>query len=541
VTEPEPLSVDDALDRLVHQFSDSMAFFRELIQNALDAGSEEVEIRFEHQGGRLVIHVDDWGVGMNREIIETRLTRLFSSCKDGDRTKIGKFGIGFVSVFAIDPEAVCIDTSRDGEHWRILFDEQRRFSLIRRDQPVEGTKLQIYKPASRAEYHAFVARAREVIRYWCKHVDGEIRVEGELINEPFDVDAPIQLRDEGDQELLVIGHARPGRSFAGFYNRGLTLIEEQTLPGIAFKASSVHLEHTLTRDDVIREAGYARLMARIHERIAGELCQRTLAALAEAIAALDPERPPDAEQRKWLDYVWGATLYHEAEHGLPAKLGDQALFRSPSGAPLTRERLRRPKRRQVVVAAGPCPVSAVLERDGMTVVWLPGGSSRGRRLLERLAPELVDIDRWCTALPPRDSEEAVRWQVLASAVAELLDAWGAKLAGVRLGHLAHTGDLEVQGSPVSERVAITQAEFGEATPVAEIGQLGTGLLASRRVVVLNADHPTIRSIAGLAQSEPELAAYMAVKAFFLGTRLDAALDERLATLTHERRARRLRA
>jgi hypothetical protein len=58
---------------------------------------------------------------MNREIIEKQLTRLFSSAKDGDRTKIGKFGIGFVSVFAIDPHIVCVDTSRDGEHWRVLF------------------------------------------------------------------------------------------------------------------------------------------------------------------------------------------------------------------------------------------------------------------------------------------------------------------------------------------------------------------------------------------------------------------------------------
>src|SRR5690606_23328588 len=163
VAAPEPLSVDDALDRLVNQFSDSMAFLRELIQNALDAGSEEVEVWFERRDGRMIIHVDDWGEGMNREIIETRLTRLFSSSQAGDRTTIGQFGIGFVSVSAIEPEAVCIDTSRDGEHWRILFDAQRKFSLIRRDEPVEGTKLQIFKLATVAEYEQFRRRAGEVV------------------------------------------------------------------------------------------------------------------------------------------------------------------------------------------------------------------------------------------------------------------------------------------------------------------------------------------------------------------------------------------
>jgi hypothetical protein len=533
---PEPLSVDDALDRLVNQFSDATAFFRELIQNALDAGSEEVEVWFEHRDGMMIIHVDDWGEGMNREIIDTRLTRLFSSSKDGDRTKIGKFGIGFVSVFAINPEAVCIDTSRDGEHWRILFDAKREFSLIRREEPVEGTKLQIYKRASKQEYEQFRAQAREVIRYWCKHVDGEIRVEGELITEAFDLDAPIKVRLAQDQELIVVGHAADGRSFAGFYNRGLTLIEQELIPGIAFKASSVHLEHTLTRDDVIREGGFVRLMARVHDLIATRLCEQVFAALDAAVRELDPARAPTAAVRESIEYLWAAARYHEqAEHSLPAAAAGAALVRSPSGAVLGRDQLRRPRQRQVIVAPRPSPLTEVLERGGATLVWLPDECTCGRLLVEQLAPAVVEVGQWCTALPPRDTDEAVRWQVLASAVAKLLDDWGARLAGVRLGHLAF------DGSSVGDRVAITQAEYGEATRLADAAQLGTGLLASRRVVVLNADHPTIRTIAALAQTEPELGAYLAVKAFFLGERLDPETDEKLACLTHDSRQQRVRA
>jgi hypothetical protein len=534
VATPEPLTVDDALERLVNQFSDSMAFFRELIQNALDAGSEEVEVRFEHRDGRMIIHVDDWGEGMNREIIETRLTRLFSSSKDGDRTKIGKFGIGFVSVFAIDPEAVCIDTSRDGEHWRILFDAQRKFSLIRREEPVEGTKLQIFKPASVAEYQRFRARAREVVRYWCRHVEGEIRVDGELINEPFDVAAPIKVRRAHEQELVIVGHPRDGQAFAGFYNRGLTLAEEQTIPGLAFKASSPNLEHTLTRDDVIREAGFLRLMDRVHALIAGELCEQVFVALAQAIRELDPSRPLTSVERGWIEYLWGAARHHQqAEHPLSPAAAELPLFRSPSGVLIDRPMLR--KRRELIVAPRSSPVTSALERAGALVVWLPDECAKGRVLLERMVPATVELERWCTALPPRDAEEAARWQPLADAVARLLDEWGAKLGGVRLGHLAY------EHSSVEDRVAITQAEFGEATLVTDASALGTGLLASRRVVVLNADHPTIRTIAGLAQSEPELAAYFAVKAFFLGVRLDAAIDERLASLTYDSRTRRVSA
>jgi len=53
--------VHEALAGLVHQFADPMACFRELVQNAVDAGSAEIDIRFEHVDGRLVIHVDDFG------------------------------------------------------------------------------------------------------------------------------------------------------------------------------------------------------------------------------------------------------------------------------------------------------------------------------------------------------------------------------------------------------------------------------------------------------------------------------------------------
>ncbi len=527
--EPEPLSVDDALDRLVKQFSDAMAFFRELIQNAIDAGSEEIEVDFEHRDGRMIIRVDDWGAGMTREIIETKLTRLFSSSKDGDRTKIGKFGIGFVSVFAIEPEAVSIDTSRDGEHWRILFDEQRRFSLIRRDEPVEGTKIAIYKRATKIEFEQFSERAHEVLRYWCKHVAAEVRVAGARINEPFELGLPIEVRREHESELIVVGHPRDGVAFAGFYNRGLTLIEERLVPGIAFKASSPNLAHTLTRDDVIREAGFERLMGRVHALIADDLCEQVFvrldAAVREQLAG-----EPNEQARASLEYLWRAALHHvRASHSRPS-VREHAWFRTPGGVLLTEYELSRPRQRRVIVAQQGGPLCEALERAGELVVALPQWCVQGRALLDAIAPRTVEIEEWCTALPARNSDEAVRWQVLAGGVAGLLDDWGAKLGGVRLGH------FDYPHSVVTDRVAITQAEFGEATPISDAGALATGLFASRRVVVLNADHPTIRTVAGLAQREPELAAYLAVKAFMLGqteaessasetSRLDAEISE----------------
>ncbi|MFB6374261.1 MAG: ATP-binding protein, partial [Bradymonadaceae bacterium] len=117
-------------DDLVEQFADPLSSLRELVQNAIDANSGEVGIECEYRPadeeedveGRAIIHVRDWGEGMDRETIEGRLTDLFHSGKDDDYTKIGQFGIGFASVFGLEPSVVCLDTGRDGAYWRVLFD-----------------------------------------------------------------------------------------------------------------------------------------------------------------------------------------------------------------------------------------------------------------------------------------------------------------------------------------------------------------------------------------------------------------------------------
>jgi hypothetical protein len=538
----DPLSVDDALDRLVNQFADPMAFFRELVQNAVDAGSDEIDIRFAWERGVMVVHVDDWGTGMTRAIIESKLTRLFSSSKDGDRTKIGKFGIGFVSVFAIQPQAVCIDTSREGEHWRILFDEQRSFSLIRRTEPVEGTKIQIFKPNTRAEYEQFRQRAREVVTHWCKHLRGEIRVEGEVVNQPFDLELPCKVRREIDEELIVVGHPLDGQAFAGFYNRGLTLLERgatttadaSVVPGIAFKVSSAKLEHTLTRDDVIREHSFDRVMAQVRE-LAGEPLARAVAECLGAmnrglgqldITAITPE------QLKQLEYLWRAYHRHALGRTSHASHFAQPMFRTVAGGLVCPSELIGLRKAAVAIAEGPSPTAERLTAAGTPVIWLPTTSEHGPKLLAWMTRACPPIRQWCTATPARDAQERERWQPLITGLSALLEAWGAKLAGVELGH------LDCADPDVGQRVAITQREFGEATLVSECGELDTRLLGSKRVLVINADHPTIRSIAALSLREPELAGYLAAKAFLLGGKLDAATDEALAGITHTLRERR---
>lgn len=536
MSEPHPLRVSDALDKLVHQFSDPLSFYRELIQNSLDAGSEEVEINLSYEtgddGGVGVVRVDDWGSGMTREIIEKQLTRLFSSSKDGDRTKIGKFGIGFVSVFAIDPHIVCVDTSREGESCRVLFGRDKRYELRRLDAPVDGTKIHLYKPMSRRDFDQIVRRSREVVRYWCKHVRGEVRFQGEVINEPIDVDAAFKVRDEDDHNLLVVGHAADEAGAFGFYNRGLTLLEgkPERHAGLVYKISSDHLEHTLTRDNVIQDENYQRVLTRLDALVEGPLCREVFARLDAVVRAGDPIPA----------HLHRAAAWHlRARKGaLPRDVERAAVARSPSGQPIPLAELRK------VVDAGArgkdaplqasarSPLTDALEAQGRLIV-LAAPADPIHDLVAALGPPLPAAATYCTALPPRGEVEARRWQPLAQAAEALLAAHGAKLAGVAIGH------LDYPESAIAARVAITQRRFGDVDRVDEVRELGTSLFARRRLLVLNADHPTVASLVALAHREPEFAAYVLCKLFFLGERLDAALDGELAALALGQRDRRL--
>lgn len=562
---PAAVEVRNALDELVNQFADPMSFLRELVQNSIDAGTEEIEVRVERQSGRgeagvTVINIDDWGEGMTREIIEKRLTRLFSSAKDGDMTKIGKFGIGFVSVFAIEPDAVCIDTAREGETWRILFGKDRRFKLIRRDEAIEGTKIQILKNTTKAEHGDLVRRAKEVLTYWCRHVETEIRFGDEPIRKPFALpNAGICVEHDDGFSHVVVGHRAGQQSFAGFYNAGLTLIETEdgSLPGIAYKVSSPHLEHTLTRDNIIEDQGYERVMAQVRAQVAGPLCDAVLSSLAEVFGDGDGDTGGQAAaQRRPAAAVVTALARHAARGDLVDARRDAVVARSPAGAPLTVATLvGRHKDDQILVARQRSVLTDALERDGRTVVdervhddgagqtsddaatdptdvaQRPHGAVP--HLLATLAPDAAIVAaarHYCCPVmaptPPAGSK------ALAAAVKTALANQGANVGDVEF------GDFRYPESVIAERIAIAQRRPGQVSRVEEITELTRGLLSRERCIVVNLGHPCVGSLIQLAQSEPEFAGYVLVKHFFLGGRLDSVVDSALLAQAVEARWRR---
>jgi molecular chaperone HtpG len=115
---------------MVRQFADPYAFLRELVQNGIDAGARAIEVRIERSvDGGVAISVTDDGSGMTPEVIQGPLLTLFESSKEGDTSKIGKYGVGFVSVFALEPDEVQVSTWRDGGSWLVRLLKDHSYEL----------------------------------------------------------------------------------------------------------------------------------------------------------------------------------------------------------------------------------------------------------------------------------------------------------------------------------------------------------------------------------------------------------------------------
>ncbi|MGH1344008.1 MAG: ATP-binding protein [Nannocystales bacterium] len=391
---------NEAVENLVSQFSSSLDFYRELVQNSIDAGSSAVEIWMEFEPGdgvegTISIHVDDFGEGMNEEIIDGQLTKLFSSTKENDLTKIGKFGIGFVSVFALQPKGVLIHTGRDGECWEVFFDADRSFVKGRLDIPVEGTQITMFVEGGRGRYRELVRGTRESLRKWCSHSDTEISFEDrspvgvdeggcEPINAPFEVSADITARVNRPGTEISVGFSHA--PVYGFYNKGLALavttagheILEQRASRfghIGFKIKSRYLEHTLSRETVMRDANFDKAMEMLLDAVTGPLRDALLDEL-EALCKLEDWTLAD---RTRYQTAMG-YLASEPRASLEA-LGPRAVLRTVDGRGLPLSDAKRAFDRdgRVFVADAPSSLTATLARQDVPV-FLGGGT----RLMESL-------------------------------------------------------------------------------------------------------------------------------------------------------------
>ncbi len=494
-------SVDggDVLDTLVKQFTDPMACLRELIQNAVDAGSDVVEVSVHREGEHNVIEVQDHGEGMDKAVIETRLVRLFASNKDGDLTKIGKFGVGFVSVFALKPDAVCVDTARAGERWRVVFHPDRSWTRAVLHEAMEGTRIRLFIKGSAADLDKLRRDAETAVRRWCRYLEAEILFEGRGVNESLALpNCPVvAIDDDGAGTAIIVGVG--GDVSVGFYNKGLTLFESgawDDLPdGVSIRLSSRWLEHTLTRDSVVRDDHYKKAMAMARRLIDDVLVPKCLEAL-------------DADDARWRSPIlrWLASL--PANGGAGKMVAKSRFLKSVDGHRHAPKDLKK-KLVGVVVSDSPAAArvaqAASKERVVFAVSALYADADHAAiaRLISVDPEAVIDVeDHYVAAVTVGGGgADGQHKQARAARLAEQTNALLAKLGASVSVAIADVSGRQARSrlcwaAPSSFRLDVTPS----ALPVN--GQPTKG----KRVMVVDAEHKEFEPIARLAASETSLAA-----------------------------------
>lgn len=497
----------DALDNLIDQFARPLDFLRELVQNALDAGTPRIEVSGEYRDDHLRLTVRDFGEGMSREVINTRLTRLFASDKAGDLTQIGRFGIGFASVFALRPNAVTVETFRHGHGHRVHFDEQFQFTVEEHREPMVGTAIHIDKVMSREDADQTLREARYVLGYWCEHAAVPITFRTasaapvadealdpfaafsapaapvDTVSRAFELDALHSVRREEDGFVVLVGVGPEPRY--SFYSHGLTLISTtdprvlahhaERAQHLLLKVAGPGLDHTLTRDNVQHDENFERAMQVVHrarETLYDQLIERGITAAA-AGEPVDPWHDAIADE---LAAPGGGT---ELPHSAP-------LFPLHGGGVATLDDLI-PQEDELAIVLGSetdDPLTQAVRAQDYKVIALTDATQRlllsvprtKRFFLPRPRAVRTPLERFWLPQPRRSLGPSER--ALLDGLAPLTDAMG-------LGAL-HLGDFGGGSAAAGSPVAIPHP--GERALV-----LRAGAPARTDEVLINRHHPLTRA------------------------------------------------
>lgn len=520
------IPIESAIEDVIRQFADPLAFFRELIQNSIDAGSGEVEIDLRHdpETDEVVISVLDWGEGMTREIIEHKLVRLFSSGKDDDLTKIGKFGIGFVSVFAVEPEVVSVDTGRDGEYWRVLIFPNRTWELVELDHPVEGTEVQLHTTMAADAFESFRHRARQAVHDWCRFVDVPVRFDGEDVRRPFDLEGIIVERftEEGTRAVAAIREEYD--CHGSYFNAGLALQRVQSRwPHVEFLLDSRYLEHTLTRDRVIEDKNFHRALEILQELVEEALRQRVLEAL---------EDWGNVKDRRW---EWNQLC--EVVVDLYPEDADGARFPTTDRKLVTAREVRAARgKNRLILSRGRAHFAHRMPDDYLLLDVRPGsgGAKLVEHILDRDAPILEDV--WLQ-IPRMNRDDDPAATAFLTEFEAVLRRVGAEPASVGW------GEFDYPYSGVEERALLALPTLDEPSHRGDVPAFDPFDVDGH--VLLNVAHPIVEDAVAVANREPEWAAYQLFKAAALAVesvendRYSQADDVALATACLERRRLRM--
>ncbi len=520
--------LDDALENLVRQFARPLDCLRELVQNSMDAGSPRVDITVHWRPldteGVLEVRVVDYGEGMDEYILDHELTQMFASAKAGDLTKIGRFGIGFTSVFALLPEQVVVRTGRYGMGWELVFSADRSFDKVALSTPVTGTRVSIFKRIPVADKDHWVDEVRRALVFWCEHAEVPIRfddqTEGNVASvapsalaDPFEAfHAPLAEPTVIQRPFLLTGapwvvhHEADGvevwaaagvpPQFA-WYNGGLTLLsttDPQCLGSHAavlqhcqLKIKYRRLEHTLTRDNVLQDAAWSHALTVACEAV--RLLHQKV--LLDATVAEDKSRGNMAAMQVFADaFSTGATPLGASEIRKHLHL---PVWNGPA-VPLSlvgRLGERHQGRLRLPTSATASALVAAMAAAGRRVLV---DHPAVRQLVEATYPSVVWVAPTEVFLLVEPAEDAPMWTTLLDAAAKRVDAAGGPSVSLALCRIRGDGAPPVVCAPPQPH------------PMAIARALPTWLdrLRGPRRVWVNVAHPNVLLAAQTAQLSPHV-------------------------------------
>ena len=459
---------------IIAQFADPLAFYRELVQNAIDAGSSVIDIRLEYDDGAgiLRVAVRDRGEGMTRDILENQLLVLFRSTKENDTTKIGKFGIGFASVLSPNPEVVAVHTARDGRRLALHLHRDLTYQLYDAGPATQtGTTVELDLAMRADEVAPFAQRSVAALERWCRHASVPINFVAQLPHgDPLvaRIDRPLGLDDalvsvEGrspDGKLYAVVGLAPAAPYTGFFNHGLMLHETNypLLGHVATKLQDERLGHTLSRDDVRRDEHFEHAL-----ELARSLVEREL----PAAAATALRTAAESDHARWWALV---AAIEAAKLELPRKSWVFPLM-APIGERKAITARDVPKRAYAAFRAS--DLSRLVAQSGRVVLPCPSDNQRQlAKLLDDVAGcTLGHVEVDLTAVMPVEIDDAEtgmlallrdHLEALHRAPAKIVPA---KLEGALAGTLAIAGDPSAGHGPyVIELDHATENPFSRKRP-----------------------------------------------------------------------------
>lgn len=299
---------------------DEMNFFSKLSSAAKESSPIE-KIIDSNATASLTIEAEDFGNGMTLEDGERYLKKIFGTSKAEDIEKTGRFGVGFISVFAFEPDKVMVESTKGGESWEQVFyhsEEQKKKWLAtekQKDPSLEieesdlknllpgatfrpehprkkGTRVTIVlNNRSVDEVKTIIKEAKEHITIDLQHREEPIYVQGEKVNGEFDIPAGVKVRFGTKKIEGIVGLVELGSSSYTLENNRILLEDNPGLIDSSFSndkwgyqilVSSKYLNYDISRENVKRDVNYDNIV-RIVRAQESKLAEEVFSVLEDSL------------------------------------------------------------------------------------------------------------------------------------------------------------------------------------------------------------------------------------------------------------------